>query len=49
LIDVRQGKLTLCVQHYKVTFNVFEEMKYSMDKEDCFRIDTVEKLTRELF
>jgi len=49
LIVVRSGKLTLRVQDNEVNFNVFEGMKYPMDKEDCFCIDAIEKLTRELF
>ena len=36
LIGVRQGKLTLRVQNDKVTFKVFEAMKYPMNNEDCF-------------
>jgi len=37
------------MQDDEVTFNVFKAMKYPMDIEDCFRIDAIEKLTRELF
>ena len=37
------------MQNDEVTFNVFEAMEYPMDNEDCFRIDAVDKLTREIF
>ena len=49
LIDIRLGKLTLRVQDDEVTFNVFEAMKYPLENEDCFCIDMVDKLTREVF
>ena len=37
------------MQDDEVTFNVFEAIKYPMNKEDCFQIDAIENLTRELF
>jgi len=49
LIDIQHGKLTLRVQNDEVTFNVFGAMKYLMDNEDCFHIDVLDRLTREIF
>ena len=40
--------MTLHVSDDKVTFNIFEVMKYLMDNEDCFR-DIVDKLTMKIF
>ena len=44
LIDVQQGKLMLRVADDKVTFSINETMKHKVEKEDCFRVETIESL-----
>jgi len=44
LIDVQQGKLMLRVIDDKVTFSTTEAMKHKVEKEDCFRAETIESL-----
>jgi len=41
IIDVDKGRLKVCIQDEEVSFNVFEEMKYSNDQNECFRVDVI--------
>ncbi|XP_021685897.1 uncharacterized protein LOC110668822 [Hevea brasiliensis] len=49
LIDVPEGKLTLRVGQEEVTFNFFNDSKFPSKKDECFRIDMVDKCPREVF
>jgi len=49
LIDMQKGKLTLRVQDEKVTFNVFEAMKYPSNHDECHYIDIIKKVMTEVF
>ena len=41
LIDVHNGELTMRVQDEKVTFNVFQAMKFPNDVEECSTMSLV--------
>ena len=47
LIDIRHGKLTLCVQDYEVTFNMTEAANCLMKHKECFRVDEFKEHTIE--
>ena len=49
LIDVHQGKLILRVQDEKVTFNVFEAMKFPSDIDACFAISVFDRVVAKTF
>ena len=49
LIDFHQGKLILRVQDEKVTFNVFESMKFPSDIDACFAISVLDRMVAETF
>ena len=49
LIDVQQGKLTLCVYDEEVSFNVFKAMKYPSNNDECYYINIDDKVTTEIF
>jgi len=49
LIDVQQGKLTLCMQDEEVSFNIFKAMKYPSNNDECYHIDIVDKVMTEIF
>ncbi|KAI3719843.1 hypothetical protein L6452_20748 [Arctium lappa] len=42
LIDVQKGELTMRLQDQKVTFNVFNSLKYPTDVEDCSSLSVIE-------
>ena len=42
LIDVQKGELRLRVQDNKVTFNLFSALKYPVESDCCFCVNTVE-------
>ncbi|XP_019435112.1 PREDICTED: uncharacterized protein LOC109341625 [Lupinus angustifolius] len=44
IIDVDDGKLKVRVQDDEVNFNVFEAMHHPKDRQQCFRVDVLEKL-----
>ncbi|XP_024969709.1 uncharacterized protein LOC112509068 [Cynara cardunculus var. scolymus] len=47
LIDVQKGELTMRLQDQKVTFNVFNSLKYPDYLEECSRIYEIEKMCFE--
>ncbi|XP_024992455.1 uncharacterized protein LOC112526402 [Cynara cardunculus var. scolymus] len=47
LIDVQKGELTMRLQDQKVTFNVFNCIKYPDYLEECSRIDEIEEMCLE--
>ncbi|XP_057984576.1 uncharacterized protein LOC131169373 [Hevea brasiliensis] len=49
LIDVPKGKLTLRVGQEEVTINIFNDSKFPSNKDECFRINMVDKCPREVF
>ncbi|KAL5571515.1 hypothetical protein UlMin_021112 [Ulmus minor] len=49
LIDVRNGELTMRVQDEKVTFNVFQAMKFPNEVEECSALSLVDSLVSEKF
>ncbi|KAL5539546.1 hypothetical protein UlMin_045339 [Ulmus minor] len=49
LIDVHNGELTMRVQDEKVTFNVFQAMKFPNEVEECSALSLVDSLVSERF
>lgn len=49
LIDVHNGELTMRVQDEKVTFNVFQAMKFLNEVEECSTLSLVDSLVFERF
>ncbi|XP_017976453.1 PREDICTED: uncharacterized protein LOC108661968 [Theobroma cacao] len=49
IIDVKNGKLTFKVREEKVVFNVFNTTKYPSSTDNCYGVDLVDKLTKEVF
>ena len=49
LIDVHNGELTMRVQDEKVTFNVFQAMKFPNEVEECSALSLVDSLVSEKF
>ena len=49
LIDVNNGELIMRVQDEKVTFNVFQAMKFLNDVEECSTMSLVDSLVSERF
>ncbi|KAL5734310.1 hypothetical protein ACOSP7_032171 [Xanthoceras sorbifolium] len=49
LIDVQQGKLTLCVGDEEAVFNVFKATKFATTANTCLRVDAVDSLVEEAF
>ena len=49
LIDVHNGELTMRVQDEKVTFNVFQAMKFPNEVEECSAMSLVDSLVSEKF
>ncbi|KAK4271099.1 hypothetical protein QN277_019840 [Acacia crassicarpa] len=47
VIDVAAGKMEFQMNDEKVTYNVFQSMKYPADNSDCFRIDVVDEAIHE--
>ncbi|KAI3677555.1 hypothetical protein L6452_36821 [Arctium lappa] len=47
LIDVQKGELTMRLQDQKVTFNVFNSLKYPDDVEDCSTLSVIESMCDE--
>ncbi|XP_024963864.1 uncharacterized protein LOC112504144 [Cynara cardunculus var. scolymus] len=47
LIDVQKGELTMRLQDQKVTFNVFNSLKYPDYLEECSRISEIEEMCFE--
>ncbi|KAI3769069.1 hypothetical protein L6452_00165 [Arctium lappa] len=47
LIDVQKGELTMRLQDQKVTFNVFNSLKYPDDVEECSNLSVIESLFHE--
>jgi len=43
IINVDKGKLKVCVENEKVSFNVFEAMKHPKDTKSCFRINVIKE------
>ncbi|XP_050888731.1 uncharacterized protein LOC127093876 [Lathyrus oleraceus] len=43
MIDIDDGVIKVRVQDEEACFNIFEAMKHSKDKNDCFQIDTTDK------
>ena len=48
MIDVDDGLMKERVQNEEVCFNLFEAMKHSNDKGDCFKIDVTEEAIFEV-
>ncbi|XP_073121929.1 uncharacterized protein [Henckelia pumila] len=44
LIDVQKGELLLRVGEEKISFDVFNDLKFSQSNEECFQIDVVDSL-----
>ncbi|KAL5545025.1 hypothetical protein UlMin_008809 [Ulmus minor] len=49
LIDVHNGELTMRFQDEKVTFNVFQAMKFPNEVEECFALSLADSLVSEKF
>ncbi|KAL5542872.1 hypothetical protein UlMin_010582 [Ulmus minor] len=49
LINVHNGELTMRVQDEKVTFNVFQAMKFPNEVEECSALSLVDSLVSERF
>ncbi|KAL5573532.1 hypothetical protein UlMin_023129 [Ulmus minor] len=49
LIDVHNGELTMRVQDEKITFNVFQAMKFPNEVEECSALSLVDSLVSEKF
>ncbi|KAM6550362.1 hypothetical protein CsatB_000170 [Cannabis sativa] len=49
LIDVQNGELTMRVNDQKVTFNVFNAMRFPDEIEECSRISVIDSLVAEKF
>ncbi|KAM6560880.1 hypothetical protein CsatA_030119 [Cannabis sativa] len=49
LIDVQNGELTMRVNDQKVTFNVFNAMRFPDEIEECSRINVIDSLVAEKF
>ena len=47
IIDVDKGKLKVCAQDEKVSFDVFEAMKHPSDAKECFRVDVLDEVCAE--
>lgn len=43
IIDVDNGKLKVKVQDKEVNFNVFEDLKYPLEKKDCSKINVLDE------
>ncbi|KAI9076561.1 hypothetical protein K1719_041547 [Acacia pycnantha] len=48
VIDVAAGKMEFQMNDEKVTYNVFQSMKYPADNSDCFKIDVVDEAIQEV-
>ncbi|XP_063947575.1 uncharacterized protein LOC135152049 [Daucus carota subsp. sativus] len=46
LIDVQKGELTMRVQDQRVTFKVFNAMKFPTDEEECFKVEPLEAVEK---
>jgi len=44
IIDVDKGKLKVCAQDEKVSFDVFEAMKHPSGAKECFRVDVLNEV-----
>ena len=42
IVDMGNGKLELCVEDQKVSFDLFEAMKHPNDMKACFDLNKVE-------
>ncbi|XP_060974216.1 uncharacterized protein LOC133039358 [Cannabis sativa] len=49
LIDVQNGELTMRVNDQKVTFNVFNAMRFPDEIEECSRISVIDSIVAERF
>ncbi|XP_060974600.1 uncharacterized protein LOC133039700 [Cannabis sativa] len=49
LIDVRNGQLTMRVNDQKVTFNVFNAMRFLDEIEECSRLSVIDSIVAEKF
>ncbi|KAM6543736.1 hypothetical protein CsatB_008183 [Cannabis sativa] len=49
LIDVQNGELTMRVNDQKVTFNVFNAMRFPDEIEECSRISVIDSIVAEKF
>ncbi|KAI3697807.1 hypothetical protein L6452_30904 [Arctium lappa] len=47
LINVQKGELTMRLQDQKVTFNVFNSLKYPDDFEDCATLNVIESMCQK--
>ncbi|XP_061375352.1 uncharacterized protein LOC133317502 [Gastrolobium bilobum] len=47
MIDVENGRLELRMNDETITINVFDSMKKSSDKGDCFRLDILDQVVEE--
>ncbi|XP_030510177.2 uncharacterized protein LOC115724938 [Cannabis sativa] len=47
LIDVQNGELTMKVNDQKVTFNVFNNMRFLNEIEECFRLSVIDSIVTE--
>lgn len=43
MIDIDDGLMKVCVQYEEVSFNLFEAMKHSKDKGECFRVNATDE------
>ncbi|KAK2428208.1 hypothetical protein QL285_026743 [Trifolium repens] len=49
LIDVEMGELMLRTHGEQVMFNVFQAMKHNDDEPQCFKVDVVEEVVKDIF
>ena len=43
VVDMRNGNLEMSVDYQKVTFNIFEAIKYPVEDRWCFKVKEVDK------
>jgi hypothetical protein len=48
LIDVKVGELMLRTHGEQIMFKVFESMKHHDDESECFRVDVIEDVVRDI-
>ncbi|XP_073024358.1 uncharacterized protein [Primulina eburnea] len=48
LIDVQEGKLRLRAEDEEITFDVFNALKHTLRTDECFRIDALDSLVKNI-
>ena len=43
VVDMGNGNLEMCVDDQKVTFNLFEAIKYPEEDRRCFKVEKIDK------